>query len=68
MVPATITVQSTNSTIPVTLRITQRPELTEAVLSSLGSETYSTDLIPTLSFLTNALSLDVGVPPGVERG
>ena len=70
IVPATITVQSTNSTVPITLRATQCPELTDADLSSLGAEEIGNPLVAGLGSLPAALSgvnSPVGLPFGVER-
>jgi hypothetical protein len=66
--PATVTVQITNSTIPVSLRVTQQPELTDADLSSFGTWASDADLAPTFLFLTIAVTFSIGIPPGVDRG
>jgi hypothetical protein len=70
-VPATVTVQSTNSTVPVTLRVTQRPELTDADFSSLSAEEYTNARLTALGSLPNALfdvDPSIGIPPGVKEG
>lgn len=68
VVPATVTVESTNSTIPVPLRVTQRPELRDTDFASLGASMSHADLAPTVSFLAIAVKLAIGIPPGVEEG
>jgi hypothetical protein len=71
VVPAIVTVQPTNSTIPVTLRVTQRPELMDADFSSLGIGEYGSGPLADLGPLPNALyGIDslIGIPPGVDKG
>jgi len=71
LVPATVTVQTADWTIPITLRITQRPELTDADFSFLGPDALDNHPLTTIGYLPNALydinSL-VGMPPGFESG
>ena len=71
LVPATVTVQTAEWTIPLTLRVTQRPELTDADFSFLEPEVVDNHPLTTIGYLPNALydtnSL-VGMPPGVESG
>jgi len=70
IVPATVTVQSTNLTIPVTLRATHRPELTYDDFSSLGTGSGN-PLVAGLGSLPSAMNnmnWPAGLPPGVDRG
>ena len=70
-VPATVTVQSTNSTTPVILRVTQQPELTDADFSALNLHIYGSTRGGALGSLPNALfdfGSSIGMPPGVEKG
>ena len=71
VVPATVTVHSTNSTIPIDLRVTQRAQLTDDDFSNLYTPSYGNDLVAGLASLPNAVhdvNSPIGIPPGVERG
>jgi hypothetical protein len=71
LVPATVTVQTADWTIPVTLRVTQRPELTDADFSFLEPQALGNHPLTTIGYLPNALydiSSLVGMPPGFESG
>lgn len=72
VVPATVTVESINSTIPVTLRVTKRPELTDDDFAPLADDnTDSNELLMALGSLPNGLDgtdSPIGIPPGVDKG
>jgi len=68
--PSAVTVRSVDSTIPVAVRVTQRPEVTDADFSffqdaCLNSLCFVLTPLPNAAADVNSF---VGVPPGVEGG
>lgn len=70
IVPATITVQSTNSTITVSLEAAKLFDLTNADFAALGLQVYrpgSATAIGSLSYAMDEKDSFIGVPQGVAQ-